>query len=47
MMRYDDYQTMMGGSGWGFAPFMWITYLLIITILVLAIMALWKYINKK
>ena len=46
MMRYDDYQTMMGGSGWG-VPFMWITYLLVVVVLVLAAVALWKYINKK
>ena len=47
MMDYNNYQTMMGGSNWGVAPFMWLTYLLVLTILVLAIIALWKYINKK
>lgn len=49
MMGYDynDYQTMMGGSNWGIAPFMWVTYLLMVVVLMLAVVALWKYINKK
>lgn len=47
MMGYDDYQTMMGGSNWSVAPFMWITYLLMVIVLVLAGIALWKYISKK
>ena len=46
-MRFDDYQTMMGGSQWGVVPFMWLTCLLVIVVLVLAAVALWKYINKK
>jgi uncharacterized membrane protein len=45
--NYTDYQTMMGGSHWAVAPFMWITYLLVVVVLVLAIVALLKYINKK
>ena len=44
---YNDYQNMMGGSNWAVAPFMWVTYLLVVAVLVLAIMALLKYINKK
>lgn len=44
---YNDYQNMMGGSSWGVAPFMWITSLLMIAVMVLAIVALLKYINKK
>jgi len=47
MMGYEDYQTMMGGSGWGVAPFMWLISLLSIAVLVLAMVALLKYINKK
>lgn len=44
---YNDYQTMMGGSNWAVAPFMWVTYLLMVVIMVLAVVALWKYVNKK
>ena len=43
-MDYDSYQNMMGG-GAGF--FMWLIYLLAVAVLVLAVVALWKYINKK
>ena len=39
---------MMGGVGGGSMMFFaWISYVLIIILLVLGIMALWKYINKK
>ncbi len=41
------YNYMMGGSGGGIMLFAWITYILVIILLVLSIAALWKYINKK
>ena len=40
-----DFNMMGGGSGMMF--FAWISYVLVIVLLVLGIMALWKYINKK
>lgn len=43
MMDFD-YMTGYGGSDMMY--FSWIIYLLIIVFLVLAIAALWKYINK-
>jgi len=46
-MGYNDYQDMMGGSNWGVAPFMWLTWALVAAVLVLGIIALLKYINKK
>jgi uncharacterized membrane protein len=48
MMDYNSmYQGMMGGST-GFAMiFMWLTYLIVLIDLILAGVALWKYINKK
>lgn len=42
-----NYNYMMGGSGGGLMLFSWITYLLVVVLLVFGIMALWKYINKK
>lgn len=42
-----NYQVMMGGYGSPMMFFGWITYLLIIALLVLGIIALWKYIDKK
>ena len=47
MMQFNDFQNMMGGSDWGAAPLMWINYLLMTAVLVLGIIALLKYINKK
>lgn len=44
-MMYYNY--MMGVDGGGVMFFAWITYVLIIVLLVLGIFALWKYINKK
>jgi len=44
---YNDYQTMMGGANWMVAPFMWVMFLLMVVVMVLAAVALWKYINKK
>lgn len=43
MMDYGTYQNMMGG---GAGIFMWLTYILVIAVLVLGAVALWKYINK-
>lgn len=44
MMNYG----MMGGSGGsGMIFFAWTTYILVTILLVLGIMALWKYISKK
>jgi|GEM_PF-1049457 len=43
---YNDFQGMMGGASWGVAPFMWLSYLLVIVVLCLSAVALWKYINK-
>lgn len=44
MMDYN----MMGGVGGGnMIFFAWLTYVLIIILLALAIIALWKYISKK
>ena len=42
-----NYGYMMGGGGGGMMLFAWITYILVITLLVLGIAALVKYINKK
>lgn len=47
MMNFDVMDRMMGGFGGGTFFFMWLTYLLLITLLILGIVALWKYINKK
>ena len=44
MMDYN----MMGCAGGGSMMFFaWTTYILITTLLVLSVVALWKYINKK
>lgn len=46
MMNYL-YYGMMGG-GWGLMVFFgWLTYLILLALGILAIIALWKYINKK
>ena len=42
-----DYQMMNGDNGGGMMFFAWILYVLVAVALVLGIMALWKYINKK
>ena len=47
MTDYNGYQGMMGGSTWGVAPMMWLTYILGMVVLVLVAVALLKYINKK
>lgn len=44
MMNYD---MMSGLGGGGMMFFSWITYVLFTVLLVLGIMALWKYLNKK
>lgn len=38
---------MMGGWGSGMMAFGWIFYVLLLVLMVLAIAALWKYVNKK
>lgn len=43
MMNYN----FAGGFGSSMMFFMWINYVLITVLLILSIMALWKYINKK
>lgn len=42
-----DYNMMSGSSNGGMMLFAWLTYVLVIALLVLGIVALWKYINKK
>lgn len=42
-----NYQYMMGYNGGSVMFFSWLTYVLLTILLVLGIMALWKYINKK
>jgi len=42
-----DYNFMNGYGGGGMMFFAWTTYVLGTVLLVLGIMALWKYINKK
>jgi len=41
-----DYNYMMGNGGGGMMFFAWITYILVVALLVLGIVALWKYIKK-
>ena len=42
-----DYNTMMGGANGGMMFFAWTTYVLVTVLLILGIVALWKYIGKK
>ena len=42
-----DYNMMQGTAGNGMMFFTWIIYVLVIIVLVLAVAALWKYVNKK
>jgi hypothetical protein len=42
-----NYNMMQGDNGGGMMFFSWIIYALVVVLLVLGIMALWKYINKK
>ena len=42
-----DYNMMTGNDGNGMMFFAWVTYILVIVTLVLANMALWKYVSKK
>ena len=46
-MEMMNTNTMIGVNGASMMFFAWITYVIILIILVLAIVALWKYINKK
>ena len=41
------YKMMGGYTGGGMMAFGWIFYLLLFILMVLAIAALWKYVNKK
>lgn len=41
-----DYQSMMGGNGGSMMLFGWLTYILVTVVLLLAIAALWKYVQK-
>lgn len=41
-----NYSYMMGGAGSGMMLFAWVSYVLVVALLVLGIVALWKYINK-
>ncbi len=44
----NSYYNMMGGMyGSSMMFFGWITYILILALIILGIAALWKYINKK
>lgn len=46
--KQENMYNMMFGTGGGSMMFFgWLTYLLFTILLVLGIMALWKYINKK
>lgn len=47
MMNYQTVNWMMGGFGSGAYLFMWLTSVLTVILLILGIVALWKYINKK
>lgn len=47
MMSYDTARWMMGGYAGGAYVSMWFMYSLMTVLAVLAIVALWKYINKK
>ena len=42
-----DYNMMAGNDSNGMMLFAWVTYILVIVALLLAIAALWKYVNKK
>ena len=42
-----DYNMMAGNNDNGMMFFAWVVYVLVIATLVLANMALWKYVNKK
>jgi hypothetical protein len=45
-MMGTDYGSMLGTSGGSMMFFGWIAYILVIILVVLGIVALWKYINK-
>lgn len=42
-----DYNMMSGSTGSSMMFFAWISYLLVVVLLLLGIAALWKYISKK
>ncbi|MFA6383206.1 MAG: hypothetical protein WCX17_02185 [Parcubacteria group bacterium] len=41
-----DYNMMNGAGGSGMMLFAWVNYILVVVLLVLGIVAFWKYINK-
>lgn len=41
-----DFDTMIGSNGGTMMFFGWIAYILIIGLIILGIIALWKYLNK-
>lgn len=42
-----DYNMMSGANGGGMMFFSWVTYILMVALLILGIVALWKYVTKK
>lgn len=42
-----NYNYMFGDGGSGMMLFSWVTYVLVVALLILGIVALWKYINQK
>ena len=42
-----NYNLMFGSGNFGMMFFSWISYILLIILLILGVAALWKYINKK
>ncbi|MDO8443962.1 MAG: hypothetical protein Q7S80_00440 [bacterium] len=45
-MMGTDYSSMMGSNGGTMMFLGWVAYVLVVALIVLAIMALWKYLNK-
>ncbi len=46
MMDSGTMSTMMGGNASSMMFFGWVTYVLILALIILAIAALWKYLQK-
>ena len=42
-----NYGYMMGSGGGAMMLFSWVSYLLVVVLLVLGVAALWKYLNQK
>lgn len=45
-MMGTDYGTMMGSNGGTMMFFGWLAYILIVALIILGIVALWKYLQK-